>query len=195
MTISTKLAVDFVKRNFNSFEFKNLLAKASEVTSRNVYDACVRVGCVDIKLFDSYYGCTNVKLPEKLCGKLGLEEALKLIDKEDMDMENYLHDTTKCVRVTTNRLLMLEKLMKKSRFNNQYNQSSKDQILEKIQQMRSSRTHMFEEYIKNLINEKRPGFLQKYANTDDVIKLYEPEILSVLDDIANCVIEYVEKRS
>ena len=53
---------------------------------------------------------------------------------------------------------------------------------------------MFKEYIKNLINEKRPGFLQKYANTDDVIKLYEPEILSVLDDIANCVIEYVERH-
>ena len=57
------------------------------------------------------------------------------------------------------------------------------------------KTRMFEEYIKNLINEKRPGFSQKYANTDDVIKLYEPEIMSVLDDIANCVIEYVEKRS
>jgi len=44
---------------------------------------------------------------------------------------------------------------------------------------------MLKEYIKNLINEKRNGFLQKYANT----------ILAVLDDIANCVIEYVEKRS
>lgn len=62
-------------------------------------------------------------------------------------------------------------------------------------QLTKRKTHMFKEYIKNLINEKRPGFLQKYANTDDVIKLYEPEILSVLDDIANCVIEYVEKRS
>ena len=152
MTISTKLAVDFVKRNFNSFEFKNLLAKASEVTSWNVYDACVRVGCVDIKLFDSDYGCTMVKLPEKLCGKLGLEEALKLIDKEDMDMENYLHDTTKCVRVTTNRLLILEKLMKKSGFINQYNQSSKDQILEKIQQMRSEASSTYANTL-NQINE------------------------------------------
>ena len=143
MTISTKLAVDFVKRNFNSFEFKNLLAKASEVTSWNVYDACVRVGCVDIKLFDSYYGCTLVKLPEKLCGKLKLEEALKLIDKEDMDMENYLHDTTKCVRVTTNRLLMLEKLMKKSGFINPINHDLKDQILAKIQQMHSEASSTF----------------------------------------------------
>lgn len=124
-----------------------------------------------------------VLLPEKLCGKLGLEEALKLIDKENMNMENYLHDKTKYVRVTTNRLLMLKKLMKKS------------DCIDSIDQDAKNQTRMFKEYIKNLINEKRPGFLQKYANTDDVIKLYEPEILSVLDDIANCVIEYVEKRS
>ena len=68
-------------------------------------------------------------------------------------------------------------------------------INDSINQDAKNQTRMFKEYIKNLINEKRPGFLQKYANTDDVIKLYEPEILSVLDDIANCVIEYVEKRS
>ena len=185
MTITTKLAVDFVKRNFNSFACKPLI-KASEVTSLNVYDAHVKIGYTDVKLFDldTYStSCTMVLLPEKLCSKLGFEEALKLIDKEDMNMENYLHDKTKYVRVTTNRLLMLEKLMKKSGFINTINQDAKNQ------------TRMFEEYIKNLINEKRPGFLQKYANTDDVIKLYEPEILSVLDDIANCVIEYVEKRS
>lgn len=71
----------------------------------------------------------------------------------------------------------------------------KSGFINTIDQDAKNQTHMFEEYIKNLINEKRPGFLQKYANTDDVIKLYEPEILSVLDDIANCVIEYVEKRS
>ena len=56
-----------------------------------------------------------------------------------------------------------------------------------------NQTHMFEEYIKNLINEKRPGFLQKHENTNDVIKLYAPEILSVLDDIVNCIIDYIEK--
>ena len=186
MTIATKLAVDFVKCNFNSFDFDGKIKKASEITSWNVYDVHVKIGYTDVKVFnlDTYStSCTMVLLPEKLCGKLGLEEALKLIDKENMNMENYLHDKTKYVRVTTNRLLMLEKLMKKSGFINTINQDAKNQ------------THMFKEYIKNLINEKRPGFLQKYANTDDVIKLYEPEILSVLDDIANCVIEYVEKRS
>ena len=186
MTITTKLAVDFVKRNFNSFDFDGKIKKASEITSWNVYDAHVKIGYTDVKVFnlDTYYiSCTMVLLPEKLCGKLGLEEALKLIDKEDMDMDSYTHSKNEYVRVTTNRLLMLEKLMKKSGFINPLNQDAKNQ------------THMFEEYIKNLINEKRPGFLQKYANTDDVIKLYEPEILSVLDDIANCVIEYVEKRS
>ena len=152
MTISTKLAVDFVKRNFNSFEFKNLLAKASEVTSWNVYDTCVRVGCVDIKLFDSDYGCTLVKLPEKLCGKLGLEEALKLIDKEDMDMNSYINGKTEYVRVTTNRLLMLEKLMKKSGFINPINHDLKDQILAKIQQMRSEASFTYANTL-NQINE------------------------------------------
>ena len=143
MNISTKLATDFVKRNFNSFEFKNPLTKASEVTSWNVYDVRVRVNGADIELFDSDYGCTMVKLPECLCGKLGLEEALKLIDKENMDMKNYLHDTTKYVRVTTNRLLMLEKLMKKSGCINKSNQSSKDQILAKIQQIQSEASSAF----------------------------------------------------
>lgn len=146
MTIATKLAVDFVKRNFNSFEFEDKLKKASEVTSWNVYSAHVRVNGADIELFDIDSGstsCVMVKLPEKLCGKLGLEEALKLIDKEDMDMTSYLHDKYDCVRVTTNRLLMLEKLMKKSGFINPINRDSKDQILAKIQQMHSEASSTF----------------------------------------------------
>ena len=140
MTISSKLATDFVKRNFNSFEFKNPLKKASAVTSWNVHDAYVQIGYTDVELFDRDAGstsCTMVKLPEKLCGKLGLEEALKLIDNEDMDITNYLHDKCKFVRVTTNRLLMLEKLMKKSGFISPINLDSKDLIAAKIAQMQS----------------------------------------------------------
>ena len=146
MTISTKLAVDFVKRNFNSFEFGDKLKKASKVTSWNVYDAHVRVGCADIEIFDLDTGstsCAMVLLPEKLCGKLGLEEALKLIDKEDMDMNSYTHGRNEYVRVTSNRLLMLEKLMKKSGFINPVNHDLKDQILAKIQQMHSEASSTF----------------------------------------------------
>ena len=146
MTIATKLAVDFVKRNFNSFEFDDKLKKASEVTSWNVYDTHVRIGCADVKLFDLDTGstsCTMVLLPEKLCGKLGLEEALKLIDKEDMDMESYIHGKNEYVRVTTNRLLMLEKLMKKSGCINQLKRDSKDLILAKIQQMHAEASSTF----------------------------------------------------
>ena len=140
MTIATKLAVDFVKRNFNTFEFEDKLKKASEVTSWNIYGTHVKIGCADVELFDLDTGstsCIMVLLPEKLCGKLGLEEALKLIDKEDMDMESYIHGKNEYVRVTTNRLLMLEKLMKKSGFINPLNQNAKELIAAKIAEMQS----------------------------------------------------------
>lgn len=140
MTIATKLAVDFVKRNFNSFEFEDKLKKASEVTSWNVYGAHLIVGHTDVKLFELDTGstsCTMVLLPEKLCGKLGLEEALKLIDKEDVDITNYVHGKNEYVRVTTNRLLMLEKLMKKSGFIDPINLDSRHLIAAKIAQMQS----------------------------------------------------------
>ena len=141
MSISSKLAVDFVKRNFNSFDFDNKIKKASEVTSCNVYDAHVRINYAYIELFDIDVGATScvimVKLPEKLCGKLGLEEALKQIDKENMGMESYFTGRNKYVRVTTNRLLMLEKLMKKSGLINTINHDVKDLIIAKIAQMQS----------------------------------------------------------
>ena len=151
MSISSKLAVDFVKRNFNSFVFDNKIKKASEVTSSNVYDAHVRIYCADIKLFDIANYCIMVNLPEKLCGKLGLEEALTQIDKENMGMESYFTGRNKYVRVTTNRLLMLEKLMKKSGFINQINHEVKDQIIEKIAQMQSEAGYMYA-YTLNQLN-------------------------------------------
>lgn len=152
MTISSKLAIDFVKRNFNTFEFTSSMTKASAVTSWNVHEAHVRVNGADIELFDRDYGCTMVKLPEKLCGKLGLEEALKLIDKENMDMDCYLHDKCDWVRVTTNRLLMLEKLMKKSGFINPINHDVKDLIAAKIAQMQSEASSTYAN-ITNQLNE------------------------------------------
>lgn len=153
MSISSKLAVDFVKRNFNSFDFDNKIKKASEVTSRNVYDAHVRMSYTDIKLFDIDCCRIMVLLPEKLCGKLGLEESLQLIDKEDMDMASYLHFKNKYVRVTTNRLLMLEKLMKKSGLINPINPINhdvKDQIIAKIAQMQSEASSTYANTLNQL---------------------------------------------
>ena len=141
MTISAKLAVDFVKRNFNSFDFDNKIKKASDVTSCNVYDAHVRINYAYIELFvidpSAASSSIMVLLPEKLCCNLGLEEALTLIDKEDMDMESYFPGRNEYVRVTTNRLLMLEKLMKKSGLINTINHDVKDLIIAKIAQMQS----------------------------------------------------------
>ena len=154
MSISSKLAVDFVKRNFNSFDFDNKIKKASEVTSCNVYDAHVRINYAYIELFDIDAGATScvimVKLPEKLCGKLGLEEALTLIDKEDMDMESYFPGRNEYVRVTTNRLLMLEKLMKKSGFINPIDHDVKDLIAEKIAQMQSEASSTYANTLNQL---------------------------------------------
>ena len=153
MTIATKLAVDFVKRNFNSFDFGGKIKKASEITSWNVYDAHVKIGYTDVKVFnlDTYStSCTMVLLPEKLCGKLGLEEALKLIDKEDMDMDSYTHSKNEYVRVTANRLLMLEKLMKKSGFINPLNHDSKDMIAAKIAQMQSEASSTYANTLNQL---------------------------------------------
>lgn len=53
---------------------------------------------------------------------------------------------------------------------------------------------MIENYITTLLNEKCPGFTQKHQNTNELIKQYEPEILSVFDDIANTIIESVEEN-
>lgn len=155
MTIATKLAVDFVKRNFKSFEFdsNDKITKASEVTSWNVYDAHVKIGCADVELFRLDAGstsCTMVLLPEKLCGKLGLEEALRLIDKEDMDITNYLHGKNEYVRVTTNRLLMLEKLMKKSGFIDPINLDSKHLIAAKIAEMQSEASSTYAHTLNQL---------------------------------------------
>lgn len=156
MTISSKLATDFVKHNFNTFKFKNPLTKASAITKWNVYDAYIKVLCVDIELFcldTGSTGCTMVKLPEKLCGKLGLEEALKLIDKEDMDMTNYCCDKCEYVRVTTNRLMMLEKLMKNSGFINPVNpinHDMKDAIAAKIAQIQAEASSAYANVTKQL---------------------------------------------
>lgn len=117
MSISSKLATDFVKRNFKIFNFTYPMTKASEISDWNVYEAHVRVNDVEIELFDHDSCCTRcvmLKLPERLCSKLSLEDALRRIDKENIDMTWYIYSKTKLVRVTTNRLMMLEKLLKKS---------------------------------------------------------------------------------
>lgn len=153
MTISTKLVVDFVKRNFNSFEFESQLKKASEVTSWNVYEARAHVHGFAIKLFDLDRGstsCAMVKLPECLCGKLGLEEALKLIDKKKLDMESYFPGRNKYVRATTNRLMMLEKLMNKSGLIDMVDHNSKDLIAAKIAEMQSEASSTYANTLNKL---------------------------------------------
>ena len=156
MTISAKLATDFVKRYFYSFEFDSQPNKISTLNQYHVHQARVRVVNVDIKMFcldTGSTGCTMVLLPEKLCGKLTLEEALNRIDKEDMDMEEYLSCNNKWVRVTTNRLMILEKLMRKSGCINPFsrlNIDQKEQIAAKIFELQSAASKMQNDITRGL---------------------------------------------
>ena len=118
MTISTTLATDFVKRNFSSFEFDSQPKNAHSVCKYHLRQAYVTVGCADIHPFCLDTGstsCMMVILPERLkADQSTLDEMLKRIDREDMDMRNIIAGPNKSYRVTTNRLLVLEKLMIRS---------------------------------------------------------------------------------
>lgn len=118
MSISSKLATDFVKRNFNVFEFESRPKKASAIDLNDVYDTHVRVDGIEINPF-SYdsecIGCITVILPARLkANRSSLEKMLRQIKREDMDMKDIIAGPTYRYRVTTNRLIVLEELMKKS---------------------------------------------------------------------------------
>ena len=63
------------------------------------------------------------------------------------------------------------------------------------EQRRSEQLWWTRDLIEDLIVEKSPGFLGAHPNTDDLIKSYEPEILSVFSDIADKIIESVKEPS
>lgn len=58
------------------------------------------------------------------------------------------------------------------------------------QQRRSEQLWWCSDLIGDLILEKRPKFFKKHPNVD--LKTYDPEILSVFNDIADKIIETVE---
>ena len=59
------------------------------------------------------------------------------------------------------------------------------------QQRRTEQLWWCSDLIGDLILEKRPKFFKKYPNAD--LKQYDPEILSVFNDIAGKIIEATEK--
>lgn len=118
MTISSKLAVDFVKRYFGAFEFNSQPTKSTTINAYHVQQAYVTVGNADIYPFNLDKNSTNcmlIFLPEKLkADKSTLDEMLTRIEREDMDMNSLVAGPNKGYRVTTNRLRVLEQLMIRS---------------------------------------------------------------------------------
>ena len=57
------------------------------------------------------------------------------------------------------------------------------------EQRRAEQLWWTRDLIEDLIVEKCPDFLGKHKNTDELIKQYEPEILSVFNDIADMIIK------
>lgn len=140
MNISTKLAVDFVKRNFGAFQFESQPCQ-QRLTAYHLPLSYVAVGCADLHLFaidtDST-SCMMMSMPKCLKpATSSLDEMLRKIERDDMDMSDYLGNNNVMVRVTTNRLLVLEKLMKKSGFIHPLNHDFKDLIAAKITEMQS----------------------------------------------------------
>ena len=117
MTISTKLATDFVKRNFSAFRFDSY-TRWQHLTAYGVRHAYVTIGCADLYLFALDTGstsCMMMSMPKCLKPTTStLDEMFRMIERDDMDMNSYLGNNNVMVRVTTNRLLVLEKLMQRS---------------------------------------------------------------------------------
>lgn len=114
MTISSKLATDFVKRNFRAFRFESQ-PSWRHLTAYHLRQAYITVGCADLHLFALDTGstsCMMMSMPKCLNPKTStLDEMLSKIERDNMDMSDYLGNNNVMVRVTTNRLQVLEKLM------------------------------------------------------------------------------------
>ncbi len=57
------------------------------------------------------------------------------------------------------------------------------------EQRRTEQLWWTRDLIEDLIVEKSPDFLEHHKNIDELIKQYEPEILSVFSDIADLIIK------
>ena len=144
MTISSKLATDFVKRNFDAFQFYSQ-TRRQHLTAYGVRRAYVTVGCADLNLFALDTGstsCMMMSMPKCLKPTTStLDEMLKQIERDNMDMNSYLGNNNVMVRVTTNRLLVLEKLMQRSGLLNQtpsFNKTQQCELNKRIALLRES---------------------------------------------------------
>lgn len=118
MSISAKLAKDFVKQYFTVFGYNSQPKTATGINLYHIPQAYLTVGCADIYPFCLDTGstsCVLVKLPESLKAETAtLNEMLVKIKHNDMDMRDCIPGTCKYYRVTTNRLKVLEELMRRS---------------------------------------------------------------------------------
>ena len=96
MTISSKLATDFVKRNFGAFRFESQPCW-NRLTAYHLRQAYVTVGCADLHLFALDTGstsCMMMSMPKCLKPTTStLDEMLSKIERDNMDMSDYLEAT------------------------------------------------------------------------------------------------------
>lgn len=117
MTISSKLATDFVKRHVNIFKFPDG-TDMKHLSYWDVAKATVLYNGVEFRPFSVDTGstsCMMVTLPTLLKPYSStLEEMLNKLKNSEIDMRTACYGYTAQYRVTTNRLIVLEKLFEKS---------------------------------------------------------------------------------
>lgn len=158
MTISTKLATDFVKRHNSIFKFP----EGTDMKHLSYWDiakASVRYNDAEIKPFCLDTGstsCMMVILPTLLKPNSStLEEMLNKLNNSEIDVRTMCYGYTAPYRVTTNRLIVLEKLFEKSGILEKRAETSQDKkelILKKIQEMHSEASSTFAN-MTNQLNE------------------------------------------
>lgn len=156
MTISSKLAIDFVKRNFGAFRFESQ-PSWRHLTAYHLRQAYVTVGCADLHLFALDTGstsCMMMSMPKCLKPTTStLDEMLSKIERDNIDMSDYLGNNNVMVRVTTNRLLVLEKLMLRTGLLNPtpgFSKTQQAQLNERINKLQEIANQQYNDWILQL---------------------------------------------
>lgn len=156
MTISTKLATDFVKHHISIFKFPEGI-DMKHLSCWDVAKASVLYNGVEFQPFSVDTGstsCMMVTLPTLLKPYSStLEEMLNKLKNSEIDMRTVYYGYTSQYRVTTNRLIVLEKLFEKSGIlvkHEETSQDVKDLIAAKIAEMQSEASSTYANTLNQL---------------------------------------------